>query len=103
MSRAQATGQDTKPAWLAGASSSKLCVHEHRGVSVLTIASRHGQCYAVAKQPAEGLPDGKQARWIATALLHAERSFRRIKGYRLMPMLINGLDEFTQQEQQRAA
>jgi putative transposase len=48
--------------------------------------------------------DGRQkARWAATALLHAERSFRRIKGYRLMPMLINALDEFTKQEQQKAA
>ena len=45
----------------------------------------------------------QKARWVATALLHAERSFRRTKGYRLMPMLINALDEFTKQEQQRAA
>jgi transposase-like protein len=45
----------------------------------------------------------QKARWVATALLHAERSFRRIKGYRLMPMLINALDEFTKQEQHRAA
>jgi len=48
--------------------------------------------------------DGRQkARWAATALLHAERSFRRIKGYRLMPLLINALDEFTKQEKQKAA
>jgi putative transposase len=45
----------------------------------------------------------QKARWVATALLHAERSFRRIKGYRLMPMLINAVNDFTKQEQQKAA
>lgn len=45
----------------------------------------------------------QKARWVATAMLHAERSFRRIKGYRLMLMLISALDAFTKQEQQKAA
>lgn len=30
-------------------------------------------------------------RWMATALLAMEKRFRRMKGYRLMPMLVNGL------------
>lgn len=30
-------------------------------------------------------------RWTATALLTSEKRFRKIKGYRLMPVLINGL------------
>jgi transposase-like protein len=45
----------------------------------------------------------QKARWLATALLHAERSFRRIKGYRLIPMLVNAVDGFTKQEQHKAA
>ena len=32
-------------------------------------------------------------RWTATALLRSEKRFRRIKGFRVMPSLINGLDE----------
>lgn len=45
----------------------------------------------------------QKARWVATALLHAERSFRRIKGYRLMPMLVNAVDTLINQEQLKAA
>jgi hypothetical protein len=45
----------------------------------------------------------QKARWVATALLHAERSFRRIKGYRLMPMLVNAVGAITKQVQLKAA
>ena len=37
--------------------------------------------------------DGQmKSRWCATALLHAEKGFRRIKGFRHMPQLIAALD-----------
>jgi transposase-like protein len=45
----------------------------------------------------------QKARWVATALLHAERSFRRIKGHRSMSILINALDELMKQEKRLAA
>jgi putative transposase len=45
----------------------------------------------------------QKARWVAAALLHAERCFRRIKGYRLMPMLVNAVYEFSKQEQKKVA
>ena len=32
-------------------------------------------------------------RWMATALQAMEKRFRRMKGYRIMPMLVNGLNE----------
>jgi putative transposase len=45
----------------------------------------------------------QKARWVATALLHAERSFRAIQGYRLMPMLVNAVYEFTKHEREKVA
>ena len=44
-----------------------------------------------------------KARWIATALLEAERSFRRIKGYRSMSVLVSALEEHTENVLQQAA
>ena len=39
-------------------------------------------------------------RWMATALLAMEKRFRRMKGYRLMPMLANGLNEEVERRRQ---
>lgn len=39
-------------------------------------------------------------RWMATALLAMEKRFRRLKGYRLMPMLVNGLSEEVKRKRQ---
>lgn len=40
--------------------------------------------------------DGQmKSRWCATALLHAETGFRRIKGFRHMPQLVTALDTIT--------
>ena len=39
-------------------------------------------------------------RWMATALLSMEKRFRRMKGYRLLPMLINGLNEEAKRKSQ---
>jgi len=44
-----------------------------------------------------------KARWIATALLAAERSFRRIKGYRSMSVLVTALEQHIEKELQQAA
>jgi hypothetical protein len=37
-------------------------------------------------------------RWTATALLEAERSFRSIKGYRSLPVLIMNLEALVNKE-----
>jgi transposase-like protein len=47
--------------------------------------------------------DRQKARWLATTLLHAESSFRRIKGHRSMPMLVNGIATLVDQQHQQAA
>jgi transposase-like protein len=44
-----------------------------------------------------------KARWIATALLEAERSFRHIKGYRSMSVLTSALERHTKKNIQQAA
>ena len=39
-----------------------------------------------------GRRDGQMVlRWTAAGMLNAERSFRRIKGYKQMPQLVNAL------------
>ncbi len=35
--------------------------------------------------------DGQMVRWTAAGMLNAERSFRRIKGYKQMPQLVDAL------------
>ena len=41
--------------------------------------------------------DGQMVlRWTAAGMLNAERSFRRIKGYKQMPQLVNALRRHTQ-------
>lgn len=47
--------------------------------------------------------DGKQIeRWTAAGLLETEKKFRRIIGYRHMPVLVSALDNHRQQRQQAA-
>jgi len=47
----------------------------------------------------------QKARWAATALLEAERGFRRIKGYRSLPVLLTALEGYLVKydENQKAA
>lgn len=44
----------------------------------------------------------QRQRWTATALLTAEKGFRKLKGYRLMPLLINALREEAKRRAQNA-
>lgn len=45
--------------------------------------------------PAHARDGGMKKRWLAAGLLEAERSFRRIKGYEQMPVLVAGLQRAT--------
>ena len=71
--------------------------------STNTIESTYSRARHLMRNVTRWRNSQQKARWMATVLLQAERSFRKIKGHRLMPILTNAVEAFVQQNTTKAA
>jgi len=66
--------------------------------STNTIESAYSRHRHITRNVKRWRNNKQKGRWTATALLEAERSFRRIKGYRSIPVLISNLEALVNEE-----
>lgn len=71
-------------------------------VSTNIIESAYSRNRDIMRNVKRWTTDDQKRRWVATALVEAERSFRRIQGYRSMSVLVAALEREIMKEEQTA-
>jgi len=84
----------------------RLGLFEQLGISLKTtncIESLNSQLEGYTKRVTYWKNSNQRQRWVATALMEIEPSFRKIKGYRSLPLLRSTMENFNQENRTKTA